>query len=88
MLATVIEPSSGDAFVLGDSVVTSPDAIKPSTGYMSQRFSLYPDLTVAENLDFFAELRGVPRAEKAGPRAREPRPEAHHVAGKAAKARI
>ena len=65
MLATVIEPTSGDAFVLGDSVVTDSDAIKPSTGYMSQRFSLYPDLTVAENLDFFAELRGVPRAEKA-----------------------
>jgi ABC-2 type transport system ATP-binding protein len=65
MLATVIEPTSGDAFVLGDSVVSNADAIKPSTGYMSQRFSLYPDLTVSENLDFFAELRGVPRAEKA-----------------------
>ena len=52
--------------MLGDSVVSDPDAIKPHIGYMSQRFSLYPDLTVAENLDFFAELRGVPRAEKAG----------------------
>ncbi len=65
MLATVIEATSGDALVLGDSVVTDPDACKPCTGYMSQRFSLYPDLTVAENLDFFAELRGVPRAQKA-----------------------
>jgi ABC-2 type transport system ATP-binding protein len=64
MLSTVIEPTSGDALVLGESVVTDPDACKPCTGYMSQRFSLYPDLTVSENLDFFAELRGVPRAEK------------------------
>jgi ABC-2 type transport system ATP-binding protein len=60
----VIEPTSGDAFVLGDSVVHDPDPIKSSIGYMSQRFSLYPDLTVAENLDFFAEIRGVPRSEK------------------------
>jgi ABC-2 type transport system ATP-binding protein len=65
MLATVIEPTSGDALVLGDSVVSDADSIKPHIGYMSQRFSLYPDLTVAENLDFFAELRGVPRDEKA-----------------------
>jgi ABC-2 type transport system ATP-binding protein len=65
MLATVIEPTSGDATVLGDSVVHRPDPIKSNIGYMSQKFSLYPDLTVAENLDFFAELRGVPRAEKA-----------------------
>jgi ABC-2 type transport system ATP-binding protein len=66
MLATVIEPTSGDATVFGDSVVRRPDPIKSRIGYMSQKFSLYPDLTVAENLDFFAELRGVPRAEKAG----------------------
>ncbi len=65
MLATVIEPTGGDAFVLGESVVSDPDPIKSNIGYMSQRFSLYPDLTVAENLDFFAELRGVPRSEKA-----------------------
>lgn len=65
MLATVIEPSSGDATVLGDSVVTRPDPIKSNIGYMSQKFSMYPTLTVAENLDFYAELRGVPRAVKA-----------------------
>jgi ABC-2 type transport system ATP-binding protein len=65
MLATVLVPTSGDATVFGASVTHDPDAVKPRIGYMSQSFSLYPDLTVAENLDFFAELRGVPRAEKA-----------------------
>jgi ABC-2 type transport system ATP-binding protein len=65
MLATVIEPTSGDALVFGDSIVRESDDIKPNIGYMSQRFSLYPDLTVSENLDFYAELRGVPRSEKA-----------------------
>ena len=65
MLATVLAPTSGDASVFGSSVIHEPNAVKPRIGYMSQAFSLYPDLTVAENLDFFAELRGVPRAEKA-----------------------
>ncbi|MDO8915645.1 MAG: ABC transporter ATP-binding protein [Coriobacteriia bacterium] len=68
MLATVLSPTSGDAAVFGASVTRDPASVKPRIGYMSQNFSLYPDLTVAENLDFFAELRGVPRAEKA-PRA-------------------
>jgi ABC-2 type transport system ATP-binding protein len=70
MLATVLAPTSGDAAVFGASVTRDPGSVKPRIGYMSQNFSLYPDLTVAENLDFFAELRGVPRAEKA---ARAPR---------------
>ncbi len=65
MLATVLQPTSGDARVFGASVTTAADQVKPRIGYMSQNFSLYPDLTVSENLDFFAELRGVPRAEKA-----------------------
>jgi ABC-2 type transport system ATP-binding protein len=65
MLATVLRPTSGDATVFGHSVTRDPAAVKSRIGYMSQDFSLYPDLTVAENLDFFAELRGVPRAEKA-----------------------
>jgi ABC-2 type transport system ATP-binding protein len=65
MLATVLSPTSGDALVFGASVTREAGAVKPRIGYMSQAFSLYPDLTVAENLDFFAELRGVPRAEKA-----------------------
>lgn len=63
MLATVLEPTAGDALVFGSSVVRDAKRVKPRIGYMSQRFSLYHDLTVRENLDFFADLRGVPRAE-------------------------
>lgn len=65
MLATVLAPTSGDALIFGHSVVTDPHAVKPRIGYMSQAFSLYGDLTVQENLDFFAELRGVPRRDMA-----------------------
>lgn len=65
MLTTVLAPTSGDALVFGSSVVSDPHAVKPRIGYMSQAFSLYGDLSVQENLDFFAELRGVPRNEMA-----------------------
>lgn len=58
MLATVLEPSTGDADVFGHSVRTDAHSVKTRIGYMSQRFSLYGDLTVAENLAFFARLRG------------------------------
>ena len=70
MLATVLAPTSGDALVFGKSVVSEPHAVKPRIGYMSQQFSLYGDLTVRENLDFFAELRGVPRSQMASRAAR------------------
>jgi len=70
MLATVLRPTSGDAVIFGSSVTRAASMVKRRIGYMSQSFSLYPDLTVAENLDFFAELRGVPRAEKAARAAR------------------
>ena len=62
MLATVLSPGSGDALVFGESVVNSHRLVTPRIGYMSQRFSMYPDLTVAENLEFFARIRGVPAA--------------------------
>jgi len=64
VLSTVLEPTSGEAWVFGHSVERDAHSVKLRIGYMSQSFSLYPDLTVAENLDFFAELRGVPRSEK------------------------
>jgi ABC-2 type transport system ATP-binding protein len=65
MLATVLAPTSGDAFIFGKSVVTEEHDVKPRIGYMSQQFSLYGDLTVVENLRFFAELRGVAKADLA-----------------------
>jgi ABC-2 type transport system ATP-binding protein len=48
--------------VLGHDVVADADEITGRIGYMSQRFSMYPDLTIAENLDFFATVRGVGKA--------------------------
>ncbi len=59
MLCGILEPTSGDAFVGGHSVMKSPDKVKLSIGYMSQRFSLYNDLTVEENIDFFGGVYGL-----------------------------
>jgi ABC-2 type transport system ATP-binding protein len=62
MLATVLPPDAGDAEVFGRSVTRERGLVTPRIGYMSQRFSMYPDLSVAENLEFFATVRGVGRA--------------------------
>lgn len=62
MLTALLDPDAGDAFVLGRHTVREAEALKPQIGYMSQRFGLYPDLTVQENLDFFADLHDVPAA--------------------------
>jgi ABC-2 type transport system ATP-binding protein len=64
MLATVLAPDTGDAMIFGNSVTRAPDQVTPWIGYMSQNFSCYPDLSVEENLNFFATLRGVGRAER------------------------
>jgi ABC-2 type transport system ATP-binding protein len=64
MLAGVLAPSGGDALVEGVSMARDPEAAKPWVAYMSQRFGLYADLTVAENLAFYADLYGVPRSER------------------------
>ena len=64
MLATVLAPETGDATIFGNSVRRSADRVIPRIGYMSQHFSMYPDLSVNENLNFFATLRGVGRAER------------------------
>lgn len=63
MLATVLVPTAGDAAVFGDSVATNPAPVREIVGYMSQSFGLYPDLSVLENMEFFARLRGVPSDE-------------------------
>ena len=62
MLAGVLRPSSGDAVLNGVSVVEDPEAVKHDIAYMSQRFGLYTDLTVMENLMFYADLYEVPAA--------------------------
>jgi ABC-2 type transport system ATP-binding protein len=64
MLATTLLPDEGDAEVFGVSVTSNPKAVRPRIGYMSQRFSMYPDLSVRENMDFFASIRGVSKADR------------------------
>ncbi len=59
MLCGILAPSSGTATILGHDVVKEPDEIKRQIGYLSQRFSLYGDLTVDENIEFFAEINQV-----------------------------
>lgn len=64
MLCGILEPSSGSGRVLGFDLHRSSEEIKARLGYMSQKFSLYDELSVAENLDFFAGLYSIPRRER------------------------
>jgi ABC-2 type transport system ATP-binding protein len=65
LLAGLLSISEGGAWVAGISLKDRPEAVKPLIGYMAQEFSLYAELTVSENLRFFAELYQVPRAQLA-----------------------
>ena len=64
ILVTLIAADSGSAAVLGRNVAREHAAIRAGIGYMPQRFSLYQDLSVAENLAFFADVFGVPARER------------------------
>ena len=68
MLCGILAPTSGTAVVLDHDIVREPDQVKREIGYLSQRFSLYGDLTVDENIEFFAEINNVrdfgPRREE------------------------
>ncbi len=59
MLCGVLHPTSGKALIMGKDVTKDTEAVRQSLGYMSQRFSLYEDLTVEENLDFYAGVYGL-----------------------------
>ncbi len=65
MLAAIMDPTAGEAWVMDSHTVRDAEALKVEIGYMSQRFGLYPDLTVQENLHFYADIYGLPRAERA-----------------------
>lgn len=65
VISTAMNPTSGRVSVGGVDTMSDPEAVKKMIGYMPQRFALYPDLTVVENLNFFADVFGSPRAQRA-----------------------
>src|SRR4030095_13814747 len=59
MLCGILEPTGGDATVGGFSIKNESDKVKQMIGYMSQKFSLYGDLTAEENINFFGSVYGL-----------------------------
>ena len=64
MICGILPPTSGTAFVLGCDTAVHPERVRQSLGYMSQRFSLYTNMTVRENMMFYGGLYGLPRMER------------------------
>jgi ABC-2 type transport system ATP-binding protein len=64
LLCGIMDPDGGKAQVLGHDTVAESENIKEYIGYMPQRFGLYDDLTVAENLDFYADIYRVPKVDR------------------------
>ena len=64
LLCGLMDPTEGEAWVAGHNVAKESDAVKDQIGYMAQRFGLYGDLTVDENMVFYADLFGISKAER------------------------
>ena len=64
MLCGILKPSGGSGTVAGFDILTQPERIKANIGYMSQKFSLYQDLTVEENIDFYSGIYCIPAEKK------------------------
>jgi len=65
LLCGLVDPTEGEAWVTGRNVARELDAVKDQIGYMAQRFGLYGDLTVNENMSFYADLFGISKQERA-----------------------
>ena len=70
MLCGLLTPDAGDGKCLGFDILRQSDSIKEHVGYMTQKFSLYEDLTIRENLDFMARMYQVPNRKRNGFRKR------------------
>jgi ABC-2 type transport system ATP-binding protein len=66
ILTSAMPPTSGSARIAGFDILRQADKARPHIGYMPQAFSLYPDLSVIENLNFFADINGMPKARRKG----------------------
>jgi ABC-2 type transport system ATP-binding protein len=64
LFSGILRPSSGEARILGHPITSEAERLKERIGYMAQRFALYGDLTVLENIHFYADLYEVPRKER------------------------
>jgi len=64
LLSAIMDPTGGEAWIAGHSILTEEEIVKEKIGYMSQRFGLYEDLTVMENIQFYADLYEVPKRDR------------------------
>ena len=64
LLTGILDPTSGEGWVYGKHIVKESESLKDNIAYMSQRFGLYEDLTVMENIKFYADIYCVPESER------------------------